>query len=139
MLQSLLRLHIFFLERESFYLLDKTFIQPYCIFVQRESPQLLSDLAEALESVTLSKADLDLDLPELEAAGKATLDVSDDEEVVDVPAAEDLKGILDDLRRLDLEETRSEFRGSKREFGERLRSALEKRNKVDVIDDSDDE
>ncbi|XP_036037556.1 protein SHQ1 homolog [Onychomys torridus] len=67
-LKCLLDVHKIFQENDPAYILNDLYISDYCVWIQKAKSKKLSALAEALNVVSLSKAQLGLELPELEAA-----------------------------------------------------------------------
>ncbi|XP_029334729.1 protein SHQ1 homolog isoform X2 [Mus caroli] len=67
-LKCLLDVHKIFQENDPAYILNDLYISDYCVWIQKAKSKKLAALTEALKAVTLSKAQLGLELPELEAA-----------------------------------------------------------------------
>ncbi|XP_034255496.1 protein SHQ1 homolog [Thrips palmi] len=69
-LKSLLELHALFSNSEPRYILNQLYIRDYCIWIQHVSDSFLKSLLVAINKVELSKADVALDLEELETAAR---------------------------------------------------------------------
>ncbi|XP_029418667.1 protein SHQ1 homolog [Nannospalax galili] len=67
-LKCLLDIHKIFQENDPAYILNDLYVSDYCVWIQKAKSRKLTDLAEALKEVSLTKAQLDLELEELEAA-----------------------------------------------------------------------
>ncbi|XP_021046642.1 protein SHQ1 homolog [Mus pahari] len=67
-LKCLLDVHKIFQENDPAYILNDLYISDYCVWIQKAKSKKLAALTEALKAVSLSKAQLGLELPELEAA-----------------------------------------------------------------------
>ncbi|XP_048212121.1 protein SHQ1 homolog [Perognathus longimembris pacificus] len=67
-LKCLLDIHKIFQENDPAYILNDLYISDYCVWIQKTKSKRLSTLAEALKEVSLTKAQLGLELEELEAA-----------------------------------------------------------------------
>ncbi|XP_051010952.1 protein SHQ1 homolog [Acomys russatus] len=67
-LKCLLDIHKIFRENDPAYILNDLYISDYCVWIQKAKSKKLAALAEALKSVSLSKAQLGFELLELEAA-----------------------------------------------------------------------
>lgn len=67
-LKCLLDVHKVFQENDPAYILNDLYISDYCVWIQKAKSKKLAALTEALKAVSLSKAQLGLELPELEAA-----------------------------------------------------------------------
>lgn len=67
-LKCLLDIHKIFQESEPAYILNDLYISDYCVWIQKAKSKKLAALAEALKEVSLTKAQLGLELEELEAA-----------------------------------------------------------------------
>ncbi|KAF6313490.1 SHQ1, H/ACA ribonucleoprotein assembly factor [Rhinolophus ferrumequinum] len=67
-LKCLLDVHKIFQESDPAYILNDLYISDYCVWIQKAKSKKLAALAEALEEVSLTKAQLGLELEELEAA-----------------------------------------------------------------------
>ncbi|XP_045848306.1 protein SHQ1 homolog [Meles meles] len=67
-LKCLLDVHKIFQENDPAYILNDLYISDYCVWIQKAKSKKLAALAEALKEVSLTKAQLGLDLEELEAA-----------------------------------------------------------------------
>nr|XP_012642865.1 protein SHQ1 homolog [Microcebus murinus] len=67
-LKCLLDIHKIFQENDPAYILNDLYISDYCVWIQKAKSKKLAALAEALKEVSLMKAQLGLDLEELEAA-----------------------------------------------------------------------
>ncbi|XP_052578002.1 protein SHQ1 homolog [Peromyscus californicus insignis] len=67
-LKCLLDVHKIFQENDPAYILNDLYISDYCVWIQKAKSKKLAALAEALKAVSLSKAQLGLELQELETA-----------------------------------------------------------------------
>lgn len=67
-LKCLLDVHKIFQESDPSYILNDLYISDYCVWIQKAKSKKLAALAEALKEVSLTKAQLGLELEELEAA-----------------------------------------------------------------------
>ena len=67
-LKCLLDIHKIFQENDPAYILNDLYISDYCVWIQKIKSKTLAALAEALKEVSLTKAQLGLELEELEAA-----------------------------------------------------------------------
>ncbi|XP_004738424.1 protein SHQ1 homolog isoform X2 [Mustela putorius furo] len=67
-LKCLLDVHKIFQENDPAYILNDLYISDYCVWIQKAKSKKLAALAEALKEESLTKAQLGLDLEELEAA-----------------------------------------------------------------------
>jgi len=67
-LKCLLDVHKIFQENDPAYILNDLYISDYCVWIQKAKSKKLAALAEALKEVSLTKAQLGLDLETLEAA-----------------------------------------------------------------------
>lgn len=67
-LKCLLDVHKIFQENDPAYILNDLYISDYCIWIQKAKSKKLAALADALKAVSFSKAQLGLELQELEAA-----------------------------------------------------------------------
>ncbi|XP_008066406.1 protein SHQ1 homolog isoform X1 [Carlito syrichta] len=67
-LKCLLDIHRIFQENDPAYILNDLYISDYCVWIQKVKSKKLAALAEALKEVSLTKAQLGLELEELEAA-----------------------------------------------------------------------
>ncbi|XP_038175398.1 protein SHQ1 homolog [Arvicola amphibius] len=67
-LKCLLDVHKIFQENDPAYILNDLYISDYCVWIQKAKSKKLAALADALKAVSLSKAQLGLELQELEAA-----------------------------------------------------------------------
>ncbi|XP_021550719.1 protein SHQ1 homolog [Neomonachus schauinslandi] len=67
-LKCLLDVHKIFQENDPAYILNDLYISDYCVWIQKAKSKKLAALAEALKEVSLTKAQLGLDLEALEAA-----------------------------------------------------------------------
>ncbi|KAL2803526.1 protein SHQ1-like protein [Daubentonia madagascariensis] len=67
-LKCLLDIHKIFQENDPAYILNDLYISDYCVWIQKAKSKKLAGLAEALKEVSLTKAELGLELEELEAA-----------------------------------------------------------------------
>ncbi|XP_049632972.1 protein SHQ1 homolog [Suncus etruscus] len=67
-LKCLLDIHKIFQENDPAYILNDLYISDYCVWIQKAKSKKLAALAKALEEVSLTKAQLGLELEELEAA-----------------------------------------------------------------------
>ncbi|XP_011379308.2 protein SHQ1 homolog [Pteropus vampyrus] len=67
-LKCLLDIHKIFQESDPAYILNDLYISDYCVWIQKAKSKKLAALAEALKEVSLTKAQLGLELEELEAA-----------------------------------------------------------------------
>nr|XP_045717920.1 protein SHQ1 homolog isoform X1 [Mirounga angustirostris] len=67
-LKCLLDVHKIFQENDPAYILNDLYISDYCVWIQKAKSKKLATLAEALKEVSLTKAQLGLDLEALEAA-----------------------------------------------------------------------
>ncbi|XP_003785541.1 protein SHQ1 homolog [Otolemur garnettii] len=67
-LKCLLDIHKIFQENDPAYILNDLYISDYCVWIQKAKSRKLAALAEALKEVSLTKAELGLELEELEAA-----------------------------------------------------------------------
>ena len=74
-LKCLLDIHRLLNESgESRYIINNLYITDYCVWVQKVKEETLDELAKALEEISLSKKDIELDLELLEKAAKITLE-----------------------------------------------------------------
>uniref|UniRef100_A0A8C0WB58 Protein SHQ1 homolog n=1 Tax=Castor canadensis TaxID=51338 RepID=A0A8C0WB58_CASCN len=67
-LKCLLDIHKIFQENDPAYILNDLYISDYCVWIQKTKSKKLTALAEALREISLTKAQLGLELEELEAA-----------------------------------------------------------------------
>ncbi|XP_036387654.1 protein SHQ1 homolog [Megalops cyprinoides] len=67
-LKCLLDIHKIFRENDPAYILNDLYITDYCVWIQRVKSRKVTALADPLRKVSLRKADLGLELEELEAA-----------------------------------------------------------------------
>ncbi|KAF0877801.1 SHQ1 protein, partial [Crocuta crocuta] len=67
-LKCLLDVHRIFQENDPAYILNDLYISDYCVWIQKAKSNKLAALAEALKEASLTKAQLGLELEELEAA-----------------------------------------------------------------------
>ncbi|KAM7062704.1 protein SHQ1 homolog isoform 1-T1 [Molossus nigricans] len=67
-LKCLLDIHRIFQETDPAYILNDLYISDYCVWIQKAKSKKLAALAEALKEVSLTKAQLGLEVEELEAA-----------------------------------------------------------------------
>ncbi|XP_006874695.1 PREDICTED: protein SHQ1 homolog [Chrysochloris asiatica] len=67
-LKCLLDIHKIFQENDPAYILNDLYISDYCVWIQKAKSRKLASLAEALKKQSLTKAQLGLELEELEAA-----------------------------------------------------------------------
>ncbi|XP_010860301.1 PREDICTED: protein SHQ1 homolog [Bison bison bison] len=67
-LKCLLDIHKIFQENDPAYILNDLYISDYCVWIQKAKSKKLAALAEALRKASLTKAQLGLELEELEAA-----------------------------------------------------------------------
>ncbi|KAM7335274.1 protein SHQ1 homolog [Alexandromys fortis] len=67
-LKCLLDVHKIFQENDPAYILNDLYISDYCVWIQKAKSKKLTALADTLKAVSLSKAQLGLELQELEAA-----------------------------------------------------------------------
>ncbi|XP_007945522.1 protein SHQ1 homolog [Orycteropus afer afer] len=67
-LKCLLDIHKIFQENDPAYILNDLYISDYCVWIQKAKSRKLAALAEALKKDSLTKAQLGLELEELEAA-----------------------------------------------------------------------
>ncbi|XP_060487544.1 protein SHQ1 homolog isoform X1 [Panthera onca] len=67
-LKCLLDVHKIFQENDPAYILNDLYISDYCVWIQKAKSNKLAALAETLKEVSLTKAQLGLELEELEAA-----------------------------------------------------------------------
>uniref|UniRef100_A0A8C5KXZ7 Protein SHQ1 homolog n=1 Tax=Jaculus jaculus TaxID=51337 RepID=A0A8C5KXZ7_JACJA len=67
-LKCLLDIHKIFQENDPAYILNDLYISDYCVWIQKARSKKLTALAEALKEVSLTKAQLGLELEELESA-----------------------------------------------------------------------
>ncbi|XP_016051261.1 PREDICTED: protein SHQ1 homolog [Miniopterus natalensis] len=67
-LKCLLDIHKIFQESDPAYILNDLYISDYCVWIQKAKSKKLATLAEALKEVSLTKAQLGLEVEELEAA-----------------------------------------------------------------------
>ncbi|XP_058534569.1 protein SHQ1 homolog isoform X2 [Ochotona princeps] len=67
-LKCLLDIHKIFRENDPAYILNDLYISDYCVWIQKAKSKKLAAVAEALKKVSLTKAQLGLELEELEAA-----------------------------------------------------------------------
>ncbi|XP_072276825.1 protein SHQ1 homolog [Pyxicephalus adspersus] len=67
-LKSLLDIHSIFQENDPAYILNDLYITDYCIWIQKVKSKKVVALADLLQAASLSKADLGLELEELEEA-----------------------------------------------------------------------
>uniref|UniRef100_A0A131YGR2 Protein SHQ1 homolog n=1 Tax=Rhipicephalus appendiculatus TaxID=34631 RepID=A0A131YGR2_RHIAP len=72
-LRCLLEIHSIFSRHDSRYVLNDLYITDYAVWIQSVSPRRLQSLADALKRVKVRKADLDLDIPELEQGAKLAI------------------------------------------------------------------
>uniref|UniRef100_A0A224Z766 Protein SHQ1 homolog n=1 Tax=Rhipicephalus zambeziensis TaxID=60191 RepID=A0A224Z766_9ACAR len=72
-LRCLLEIHGIFSRHDSRYVLNDLYITDYAVWIQSVSPRRLQSLADALKRVKVRKADLDLDIPELEQGAKLAI------------------------------------------------------------------
>lgn len=72
-LRCLLEIHGIFSHHDSRYILNDLYITDYAVWIQSVSPKRLQSLAGALKQVKVRKADLDLDIPELERGAKLAI------------------------------------------------------------------
>ncbi|KAM4021731.1 protein SHQ1 homolog [Anomaloglossus baeobatrachus] len=79
-LKCLLDVHSIFQENDPAYILNDLYITDYCIWIQRVKSKKLSGLLDCLQATSISKADLGLELEELEEA--ATL-VQEEEKLLE--------------------------------------------------------
>ncbi|XP_056380607.1 protein SHQ1 homolog isoform X2 [Hyla sarda] len=79
-LKCLLDIHSIFQENDPAYILNDLYITDYCIWIQKVKSKKLSGLSDCLQATTVSKADLGLELEELEEA--ATL-VQEEEKLLE--------------------------------------------------------
>ncbi|XP_064161969.1 protein SHQ1 homolog [Anguilla rostrata] len=77
-LKCLLDIHKIFRENDPAYILNDLYITDYCVWIQRVKTGKVTALAEPLRKASLQKADLGLQLQELEAA--AALVAAEEEE-----------------------------------------------------------
>ncbi|XP_005383826.1 PREDICTED: protein SHQ1 homolog isoform X2 [Chinchilla lanigera] len=69
-LKCLLDIHKIFQENDPAYILNDLYISDYCVWIQKAKSKKLSTLARALKEASLTKAQLGLELEELEAAAR---------------------------------------------------------------------
>ncbi|XP_058419125.1 protein SHQ1 homolog isoform X1 [Diceros bicornis minor] len=67
-LKCLLDIHKIFQENDPAYILNDLYISDYCVWIQKAKSKKLAALAEALKAVSVTKAQLGLELEDLEAA-----------------------------------------------------------------------
>ncbi|XP_073500866.1 protein SHQ1 homolog isoform X2 [Phyllobates terribilis] len=67
-LKCLLDIHITFQENDPAYILNDLYITDYCIWIQKVKSKKLADLSDCLQATSISKAELGLELEELEEA-----------------------------------------------------------------------
>ncbi|XP_049718385.1 protein SHQ1 homolog [Elephas maximus indicus] len=67
-LKCLLDIHKIFQENDPAYILNDLYISDYCVWIQKAKSKKLAALAEALKKESLTKAQLGLELEELETA-----------------------------------------------------------------------
>ncbi|XP_077132351.1 protein SHQ1 homolog [Ranitomeya variabilis] len=67
-LKCLLDVHAIFQENDPAYILNDLYITDYCIWIQKVRSKKLAGLSDCLQATTISKADLGLELEELEEA-----------------------------------------------------------------------
>lgn len=72
-LRCLLEIHDTFSRHDSRYILNDLYVTDYAVWIQSVRPKSLQSLADALKQVKIRKADLDLDLPELERGAKLAI------------------------------------------------------------------
>lgn len=72
-LRCLLDVHGIFARHDSCYVLNRLYVDHYAAWVQHLRPEVLSELADDLREVRVTKAALDLDLEELEAGAAAAV------------------------------------------------------------------
>ncbi|KAL3170974.1 hypothetical protein MRX96_013876 [Rhipicephalus microplus] len=72
-LRCLLEIHGIFGHHDSRYVLNDLYITDYAVWIQSISPRHLQSLADAMKLVKVRKADLDLDIPELEQGAKLAI------------------------------------------------------------------
>ncbi|XP_004629602.1 protein SHQ1 homolog [Octodon degus] len=69
-LKCLLDIHRIFQENDPAYILNDLYISDYCVWIQKAKSKKLSTLAKALKEASLTKAQLGLELEELETAAR---------------------------------------------------------------------
>ncbi|XP_075526127.1 protein SHQ1 homolog isoform X1 [Dermacentor variabilis] len=72
-LRCLLEIHGIFSHHDSRYILNDLYITDYAVWIQSISPKRLQSLTNALKQVKVRKADLGLDIPELERGAKLAI------------------------------------------------------------------
>lgn len=72
-LRCLLEVHDAFSHHDSRYILNDLYIADYAVWVQSVRPKSLHRLADALKQVKVRKADVGLDIPELERGAKLAI------------------------------------------------------------------
>ncbi|KAK8781583.1 hypothetical protein V5799_017079 [Amblyomma americanum] len=72
-LRCLLEIHDAFSHHDSRYILNDLYITDYAVWIQSVRPKPLHRLADALKQVKVRKADVDLDIPELERGAKLAI------------------------------------------------------------------
>ncbi|KAH6922623.1 hypothetical protein HPB50_017302 [Hyalomma asiaticum] len=72
-LRCLLEIHGIFSHHDFRYILNDLYITDYAVWIQSICPKRLQSLADALKQVKVRKADLDLDIPELERGAKLAI------------------------------------------------------------------
>lgn len=68
MLKILLKIKSIFEHSDPRYLLNTLYVDDFCIWIQQVDEKKIIDLAEKVKKIEISKADLGLELEELEAA-----------------------------------------------------------------------
>lgn len=72
-LRCLLEIHDTFSRQDSRYILNDLYVTDYAVWIQSVRPKSLQSLADALKQVKIRKADLGLDIPELERGAKLAI------------------------------------------------------------------
>ncbi|WAR25978.1 SHQ1-like protein [Mya arenaria] len=83
LLKCLLEIRNILLDQDCRYVLNDLYITDYCVWIQSASSKRLESLADAIEKTVVSKADVDLDLVEVERIAKVALESDSDESDVD--------------------------------------------------------
>ncbi|XP_075690160.1 protein SHQ1 homolog isoform X2 [Rhinoderma darwinii] len=84
-LKCLLDIHEIFQENDPAYILNDLYVKDYCVWIQKVKSKKVSGLSDCLQATTISKADLGLELEELEEAAtlvqeeEKLLEASDDD------------------------------------------------------------
>ncbi|XP_078677362.1 protein SHQ1 homolog [Branchiostoma floridae x Branchiostoma belcheri] len=84
-LRCLLHIHRLLSADENKYILNDLYITDYCVWVQAAGDKVFSSMAQALSDIHLSKADMKLELEELEHAARLVQE-EEDTQVIDTMA-----------------------------------------------------